>query len=279
MTGHLRLVAAGREPHPPAPLACCACRLWARRRASSRPRSSRGRWPRCSGGGIPLVNAIGVAGRAIGNRFMAAELDVSRPACARGRVDGRRDGRAGPVPGRGREDGRSGRVHRGPAGHAQQPRGLLRRGDRDDAGALRDAHRADAARASWGSSSRCCCSHSTCRCSSCRRRLDKGYRHVATPVNGLGAPNGRRTGGQPGAGPLHGERAPVRGRPRARDRQRAPAGGALSSRVRRHGGLPPRPGPVPVDSGGPHAPVRLRAAPAGRQRPRHRRVGSRPTCR
>jgi type IV pilus assembly protein PilC len=28
------------------------------------------------GGGIPLVNAIGVAGRAIGNRFMAGELDV-----------------------------------------------------------------------------------------------------------------------------------------------------------------------------------------------------------
>ena len=28
------------------------------------------------GGGIPLVNAIGVAGRAIGNRFMASEFDV-----------------------------------------------------------------------------------------------------------------------------------------------------------------------------------------------------------
>ena len=99
------------------------------------------------GGGIPLVNALDIAARSIGNRYMARRAgDGRRSRCARARRFAAALPSARRVPGRGGQDGRSRRVHRRAAGDAQQPRRLLRRGDRDRRGAVRHAGRAGAAR-------------------------------------------------------------------------------------------------------------------------------------
>ena len=97
------------------------------------------------GGGIPLVNALEVTARSMGNLHMAAELtnaaqqvregrSLAAHAAGQRRVSRRRD-----------QDGGGRRVHRRAPGNAEQPRRFLRRGDRHEPRAVRHGDRAGAA--------------------------------------------------------------------------------------------------------------------------------------
>ncbi len=98
------------------------------------------------GGGIPLVNAIDVSARSIANQHMAHELQTGGAAGAGRARAGDRVERERRVSGRRHQDGRGRRVDRRAAGNAQQPGGLLRRGDRDEPRPVRHDGRAGAAR-------------------------------------------------------------------------------------------------------------------------------------
>ena len=78
------------------------------------------------GGGLPLVNSLEIAARSIGNQFIAKELEVVSARVREGRVVRSRSGGPARLPGSGGEDGRSGRIDGGAAGHAQHRRRLLR---------------------------------------------------------------------------------------------------------------------------------------------------------
>ena len=97
------------------------------------------------GGGLPLVNALDIAAKSVGNQFMAKQLEIVSARVREGSRSRRRSTR-GSVSGSRREDGRSRRVDGRAAGHAQHRRRFLRRGDRDHDGALHHAGGAGPAR-------------------------------------------------------------------------------------------------------------------------------------
>ncbi len=126
---------------------CCACRCSAtiaRKFATSQMART---LATLLGGGLPLVNALDIAGA------VDRQPATWRASCRRSaqRV---REGesfaaaltRQRRVSGRRGEDGGGGRVDRRAAGDAEHRRRLLRRGDRDQHGAVRHAGRAGAAR-------------------------------------------------------------------------------------------------------------------------------------
>ncbi len=90
------------------------------------------------GGGIPLVNAIDVSGPLDQESLHGAGTAQGVAAGARGPGAGGGDDRQRRVSGRGAEDGGSGGADRRAAGDAEQPVGLLRRGNRNEPGPLRD---------------------------------------------------------------------------------------------------------------------------------------------
>ena len=105
------------------------------------------------GGGIPLVNAIDVAARSIGNQYMAHELQAAAQQVREGRALATAMIRQRRLSGCGDQDGRGRRVDRRAAGDAQQPLRFLRRRDRDEPQPLRHASSSRRCSSSWGSSS------------------------------------------------------------------------------------------------------------------------------
>ena len=110
-----------------------------------------------------------------------------------------------------------------------------------------------------------------------------GALHAALPVE-LGARVNHSTWLWSGWGEGIPHGLPAAGRPARAGQRRAPSarraragaapGRALPPRVRRHGHVPDRPGPLPVDSRRPDAALRLRPLPPRRQDAGHRRVRS-----
>ena len=235
------------------------------RRASSRRRRWRGRWRRCSAAACrsstrstspPARSATSTwPGSSTSSATRVREGAVVRGGARSARRLSRRRG----------QDGGGRRVDRRAAGHAEHGRRLLRRGDRDQHGAVHHARRAGAAR----------------RHGHRHRRAAAGALHAALPAElGAVAANGRRMADTDDAAASR--RADVElgaDDRRRRGRAGAPAGRALPARVRRHGDVPDRPGAVPVDSGRPDAALRLRAVPPRRQDAGDRRLRPDAICR
>ena len=219
------------------------------------------------GGGLPLVNALDIAAKSVGNQYMAGQLDIVSARVREGESFAAALEARQAFPGRRGQDGGGRRVDRRAAGNAEHRRRLLRRGDRDDHGPLRHAGRAGAAG----------------RHGHRDRRAAAGALHAAVPAQfgaGTDSTDGRR----------HRTTDPAAGadRPRRRvsdvDQRRGARAGAaarraLPPRVHRHGHVPDRPGPVPIDPGGSDAALRLRAVPPRRARRWRSSSPTRPTCR
>ena len=148
------------------PGCCCGCRGSGRPPGSSPRRRWRGRWRRCSAAASRSSTRSRSRRGRMSNRYLASELDGVRRRVQEGQSFAAALRGARRLPRRGREDGGSRRVDRRAAGDAEQPRRLLRRGDRDRGRAVHHADRAGCCWSSWASSSPPSCWRSTCRSSS-----------------------------------------------------------------------------------------------------------------
>ena len=234
------------------------------------------------GGGIPLVNAIDVSARSIGNQYMARELRRAAQQVREGRALAPAMADSGAFP-----DVAIKMVEVGESTGALQEM-LNSLADFYDEEIETNLGRfvtlvEPILLSSWASSSPGCCCRCTCRSSTCRTRC----------ADGANAVRDRRS--RPWTQP----RLTARPIPPATDRAQLYAGAARSDagRARRRDGgarrlaeryrlefvdldaLQHRPRPLPRDSRRPDAALRLRAVPARRPVAGDRRLGSRPTCR
>ena len=101
-----------------------------RRGAGISPRRRcRGRWPRCSGGGLPLVRALGITSQSMANQYMAKTTrHRHRASQKKGNAFSKALQAREVFPEVAVRDGRSRRVHGGASGDAEYGGRLSRRG-------------------------------------------------------------------------------------------------------------------------------------------------------